>query len=88
MIKNKIIHFQILKTIQYLGHIMRNNCKYDLQQRILHGKIDDKSRLKEEEHHANLRTWFDKSSVELFQQIGYILLSLFVNILPPTKLGY
>lgn len=66
MIKNKIIHFQILKTIQYLGHIMRNNCKYDLQQSILHGKIDSKrsperrraSRL------ANLRTWFDKNSVE------------------------
>lgn len=53
----------------YLGHIMRNKCRHDLLQRILQVNINSK-RSPERRRTSwlvNLRTWFDKSSVELFR---------------------
>lgn len=53
----KMINIKILRTmgkekelvtivkcrqLQYLGHILRNKCRYDLQKRILQGKINYK----------------------------------------------
>lgn len=57
------------RKLQYLGHIMRNESRYALLQNILQGKIFGRrgpgrrrtSWLK------NLRTWFQKSSLQLFR---------------------
>lgn len=57
------------RKLQYLGHVMRNESRYQLLQCILQGKVDGKrgpgrrriSWLK------NLRTWFNKTTTELFR---------------------
>lgn len=57
------------RKLEYLGHIMRNNGRYGLLQTILQGKISGRrgpgrrriSWLK------NLRTWFNKTSSQLFR---------------------
>ncbi|KAL1447598.1 hypothetical protein WDU94_009869 [Cyamophila willieti] len=65
---------EILKTIkirklQYLGHVMRNENRYLLLQKILQGKVEGRrgrgrrriSWLK------NLRTWFNQTTTQLFR---------------------
>lgn len=57
------------RKLQYLGHIMRNPDRYGLLQQILQGKINSKRApgRRRISWLANLRTWFNKSSAELFR---------------------
>uniref|UniRef100_A0A8D8Y176 Craniofacial development protein 2 n=3 Tax=Cacopsylla melanoneura TaxID=428564 RepID=A0A8D8Y176_9HEMI len=57
------------RKLQYLGHIMRNPARYELLQLILQGKIDSKREpgRRRISWLANLRTWFGKSSTQLFR---------------------
>lgn len=57
------------RKLQYLGHIMRNPDRYGLLQQTLQGKINSRRApgRRRISWLANLRTWFDKSSAELFR---------------------
>lgn len=57
------------RKLQYLGHIMRNEHRYELLQLILQGKIDSRRGpgRRRISWLANLRSWFGKSSAELFR---------------------
>jgi hypothetical protein len=77
---NRAVAFDSINTIAnaaheyhssdaHLGHIMRNKSRYELLQYILQGKIDSKTspRRRRTSWLANLRTWFEKTSVKLFR---------------------
>uniref|UniRef100_A0A8D8XEP5 Craniofacial development protein 2 n=1 Tax=Cacopsylla melanoneura TaxID=428564 RepID=A0A8D8XEP5_9HEMI len=57
------------RKLQYLGHIMRNEGRYELLQCILQGKIAGKRApgRRRISWLANLRTWFGKSTTQLFR---------------------
>ncbi|KAL1456665.1 hypothetical protein WDU94_001378 [Cyamophila willieti] len=70
MKKNKeLLNTVKCRKLQYLGNIMRNPTRYELLQQILQGKIDSKREpgRRRISWLANLRTWFGKSSTQLFR---------------------
>lgn len=57
------------RKLEYLGHVMRNKDRYSLLQTIIQGKIlgrrgPGRRRIS---WLRNLRTWFGKTSAELFR---------------------
>uniref|UniRef100_A0A8D8T8A4 Craniofacial development protein 2 n=1 Tax=Cacopsylla melanoneura TaxID=428564 RepID=A0A8D8T8A4_9HEMI len=65
----EIINTVKKRKLQYLGHIMRNEHRYQLLQQILQGKIAGRRPpgRRRISWLANLRTWFNKSSAQLFR---------------------
>lgn len=67
--KPELLNIVKCRKLQYLGHIMRNNERYNLLQQILQGKINSKRGpgRRRISWLANLRSWFNMSSAGLFR---------------------
>ncbi|KAL1447016.1 hypothetical protein WDU94_015647 [Cyamophila willieti] len=65
----ELINIVKCRKLQYLGHIMRNQGRYELLQCILQGKIQGKRApgRRRISWLANLRAWFGKTSTQLFR---------------------
>ena len=57
------------RKLQYLGHIMRNECRYKLLQNILQGKVCGKRGVgrRRTSWLKNLRVWYSQTTTELFR---------------------
>jgi hypothetical protein len=57
------------RKLEYIGHIMRNNQRYNTLQLILQGKIEGKISVgrRRISWMKNLREWYNIKSIELFQ---------------------
>lgn len=70
--KRELLNIVKCRKLEYLGHIMRNPSRYDLLQLILQGKIDNRREpgRRRISWLANLRSWFNQSSTQLFRIAG------------------
>lgn len=82
--KQEIVYTIKCRKLEYLGHVMRNQERYSLLQTIMQGKVKGKRGpgRRRISWLRNLRTWFGKTSTELFRAAAnkVIIANMIANI--------
>uniref|UniRef100_A0A8D8Q737 Uncharacterized protein n=2 Tax=Cacopsylla melanoneura TaxID=428564 RepID=A0A8D8Q737_9HEMI len=65
----EVLYIIKVRKLQYLGHIMRNENRYQLLQKIIQGKVYGKRGVGRRRISwlKNLRTWFNQTTTQLFR---------------------